>query len=122
MKWSFVIDETIRCDFLQIDTEPFPASGLRSLLKSKAHWEGCRMLYVVEIPVSADRLADELSQMRTWLDHMHYQPVGFRHSSVAKTAVCRIDFTVEGDAKAFARAFGGRLYAGTSPAGLRLAA
>ena len=75
------------------------------------------MLYVVEVPVSADRLAVELSQMRTWLDHMHYQPVGFRHSAVAKTAVCRIDFTAEPDAKAFAQAFGGRLYAGATPAG-----
>ena len=80
------------------------------------------MLYVVEVPVSADRLAVELSQMRTWLDHMRYQPVGFRHSAVAKTAVCRIDFTAEPDAKAFARAFSGRLYAGVTPAGLRLAA
>jgi hypothetical protein len=80
------------------------------------------MLYIVEIPVSADRLAVELSQMRTWLDHMHYEPVGFRHSAVAKTAVCRIDFTAERDAKAFSQAFGGRLYAGMTPAGLRLAA
>lgn len=80
------------------------------------------MLYVVEIPVSADRLAVELSQMRTWLDHMRYTPVGFRHSAVARTAVCRIDFSTEPEAKSFARAFGGRLYAGDSPAGLRLAA
>lgn len=80
------------------------------------------MLYIVEIPVSADRLAVELSQMRTWLDHMRYQPAGFRHSAVARTAVCRIDFTIEPEARAFAQAFGGRLYAGLSPSGLRLAA
>jgi hypothetical protein len=80
------------------------------------------MLYIVEVSVSAERLAIELSQMRTWLDHMHHQPVGFRHSAVAKTAICRIDFTAEHDAKAFAQAFGGRLYAGVSPSGLRLAA
>ena len=79
-------------------------------------------MHLVEIRRPAADLGAVMAQMRTWLDHMHYQPVGFRHSAVAKTAVCRIDFTAEPDAKAFAQAFGGRLYAGATPAGLRLAA
>src|SRR5258708_10712766 len=66
------------------------------------------MLYIVEISMSSEpqRLMDELSQMRTWLDHMRYQPIAFRQ---LPGAVCRVDFTDEAEAAIFARAFSGRL-------------
>ena len=65
------------------------------------------MLYVVEVPISAEpkRLIDEMGQMRNWLDHMDYRPVGFRTAG----AVCRADFMDEEHAKAFATAFSGRV-------------
>ena len=68
------------------------------------------MLYIVEVPMSAEpqHLRGELSQMRTWLDHMRYQPIAFRQPS-NKSSICRVDFTEETPAKEFASAFSGRL-------------
>jgi hypothetical protein len=43
--------------------------------------------------------------MRTWLDHMDYRPIGFRQSR----SVCRVEFTEEPEARAFAAAFSGRV-------------
>ncbi len=65
------------------------------------------MLYTVEISVSADRLGDEMDQMRTWLDHVGYQAVGFRTPRGFRA--CRIDFRNEAEARAFAQAFAGRV-------------
>jgi hypothetical protein len=67
------------------------------------------MLYVVEIPVSAEsgRLIAEMGQMRTWLDHMHYQPIAFRQ--LRGRLACRVDFANEAEAKDFAKAFSGQL-------------
>jgi hypothetical protein len=65
------------------------------------------MLYIVEVAVEAGSLAQELSQMRTWLDHMKFQAVGFRQIPGAN--VWRIDFEGEQEARAFAQAFAGRL-------------
>lgn len=65
------------------------------------------MLYIVEIAVSAGSLAHELSQMRTWLDHMKFQAVGFR--KVPGVDVCRVDFEGEAEARAFAQAFAGQM-------------
>ena len=64
------------------------------------------MLYIVEVAIDAD-LASELSQMRTWLDHMKFQTIGFRQIPGAK--ICRVDFESEEEARAFARAFSGQL-------------
>ena len=66
------------------------------------------MLYIVEIPISGEpqRLMGDLNQMRTWLDHMRYQPIAFRQ---LPTGVCRVDFTDEAQAKVFADAFAGQL-------------
>ncbi len=65
------------------------------------------MLYTVEIPVSADRLGDEMVQMRTWLDHLGYQAVAFR--SARGFRACRIDFRNDAEAGAFAQVFAGRV-------------
>ena len=47
--------------------------------------------------------------MRTWLDHQHVEPDAFRHSSGGAGIAFRVDFKLESEAAAFARAFGGRL-------------
>lgn len=65
------------------------------------------MLYIVEIEVDVDRLSDEMSRMRVWLDRMRYQPIAFRHGSSSST--CSIDFVDAAQAKAFADAFAGRV-------------
>jgi hypothetical protein len=64
------------------------------------------MLYIVEVAVGGN-LALELSQMRTWLDHMKFQAIGFRQ--IQGTNICRVDFPREQEARAFAQAFAGQL-------------
>jgi hypothetical protein len=65
------------------------------------------MLYIVEVAIDAGKLAHELNQMRTWLDHMRFQAIGFRQTTVAN--ICRVDFRGEEEARAFAQAFGGQI-------------
>ena len=65
------------------------------------------MLYIVEVAVDAGNLAQELSQMRTWLDHMKFQAIGFRQ--IPSANIWRIDFEGEQEARAFAQAFAGQL-------------
>lgn len=68
------------------------------------------MLYIVEIDFNGRNLAHELSQMRTWLDHMKFQTIGFRR--VPGADICRIDFEAEREARAFAEAFAGQVLDG----------
>jgi hypothetical protein len=70
------------------------------------------MFYIVEVAVNAGNLALELSQMRTWLDHMKFQAVGFRQVPGANT--CRVDFEGEQQARAFAQAFAGQVLSRTA--------
>lgn len=65
------------------------------------------MIYIVEVAIEPGNLARELSQMRTWLDHMKYQAIGFRQ--IPNTNICRVDFEGEQQASAFARAFAGQV-------------
>jgi len=65
------------------------------------------MLYIVEVTLDAGHLAHELSQMRTWLDHMKFQAIGFRQIPGAN--ICRVDFQDEPEARAFAQAFAGQV-------------
>ena len=65
------------------------------------------MLYIVEVAINAGNLAQELSQMRTWLDHMKSQAIGFR--KIPGANICRVDFEHEQEAIAFAQAFAGQL-------------
>jgi hypothetical protein len=65
------------------------------------------MLYIVEVAVDAGNLAHELSQMRTWLDHMKFHAIGFRQ--IPSANIWRIDFEGEQQARAFAQAFGGQV-------------
>lgn len=65
------------------------------------------MLYIVEIAIGPENLAHELSQMRTWLDHMKFQAIGFRQITGAN--ICRVDFETEQEAREFAQAFAGQV-------------
>jgi hypothetical protein len=65
------------------------------------------MLYIVEVVMEDRSLAHELSQMRTWLDHMRFQAIGFRQ--VPGANICRVDFQAEQEARAFAQAFAGQV-------------
>jgi hypothetical protein len=65
------------------------------------------MLYIVEVAIDAGNLSHALSEMRTWLDHMKSQAVGFRQNPSAN--ICRVDFEREQEARAFAQAFAGQV-------------
>ena len=70
------------------------------------------MLYIAEVAIDAGNLAHELSQMRTWLDHMKFQAIGFRQIPGAN--ICRVDFESEQAASAFAQAFAGQVLGRTA--------
>jgi hypothetical protein len=65
------------------------------------------MHYIVEVAIDAGNLARELCQMRTWLDHMKFQAIGFRQIRGANSY--RVDFEGEQEARAFAQAFAGQV-------------
>jgi hypothetical protein len=65
------------------------------------------MHYIVEVAIDAGNLARELSHMRTWLDHMKFQAIGFRQIPGAN--IYRVGFEGEQEAKAFAQAFTGQV-------------
>jgi len=65
------------------------------------------MLYMVEVAIDVGNLALEFGQMRTWLDHMKSEAIGFRQ--IPGTNICRINFEDEQEARAFAQAFAGQL-------------
>jgi hypothetical protein len=65
------------------------------------------MRYIAEVTIDAEKLARELSQMRMWLDHMKLEPIGFR--KIPGANMYRVDFEREEEARAFARAFAGRV-------------
>jgi hypothetical protein len=65
------------------------------------------MLYIVNIAIDAQNLSHELSQMRTWLDHMKFQAISFR--KIPGANICRVGFESEAEARAFARAFTGEV-------------
>jgi hypothetical protein len=70
------------------------------------------MLYV-EVAIDAGNLPRELSQMRTWLDHMKFQAIGFRQIPGAN--IYRVDFEGEQEARAFAQAFAGQVLNRNAP-------
>ena len=61
------------------------------------------MHYIVEVAIDAGNLARELSQMRTWLDHMKFEAISFKQIPGAN--IYRVDFEGEQEARAFAQAF-----------------
>jgi hypothetical protein len=66
-------------------------------------------LHTTEIRTPEANFAEEMTRMRTWLDSRRFEPAVFRYDHVAGAVVIRVDFTVEQEAAAFAREFGGQL-------------
>lgn len=66
-------------------------------------------MFTVEVRLIGGDLRTSMTHMRTWLDHQRVEPDAFRHSSGGAGITFRVDFKIENDAVAFARAFGGRL-------------
>ena len=69
------------------------------------------MRYVVEVPVAADDLYEQMNRMRGWLDHQRFEPSVFRLSQTDDRQVVRAFFKVEAEAAAFAAEFGGSVLA-----------
>jgi hypothetical protein len=67
------------------------------------------MVFSVEVRLIGGDLMTSMTHMRTWLDHQRVEPDAFRHSLGGAGITFRVDFRLEADAAAFARAFGGRL-------------
>ena len=65
--------------------------------------------HTTEIRIPEGDFADEMTRMRTWLDSRRFEPAVFRYDHVDGAVVIRVDFTVEEEAAAFAREFGGKL-------------
>jgi hypothetical protein len=65
------------------------------------------MLHVVEIQVAAENFRELMSRLREWLEDERFQPRTFRYALSEPDSVLRVDFEVEDEAQAFARAFGG---------------
>ena len=64
-------------------------------------------MHIVEVAIEAGKLAHEFRQMRTWLDHLKFQALGFRQ--IPGSNVCRVYFESEQEARAFAQAFAGQV-------------
>jgi hypothetical protein len=69
------------------------------------------MLYVVELPLIEANFIEQMNRMRTWLDHRHVETSMFRFVTGTAVGECRVHFTSEADALAFAEEFGGELTA-----------
>lgn len=65
--------------------------------------------HTTEIRAPAASFAAEMTRMRTWLDSRRFEPAVFRYEHAREAVVIRVDFTVEEEAAAFAREFGGKL-------------
>lgn len=69
-------------------------------------------MFPVEILlIDEEKLADTMERMRTWLDHRRFEPAVFRCSFTSTGIRVRVEFPVQGEAAAFARAFDGSLAA-----------
>jgi hypothetical protein len=77
-------------------------------------------VHIVDVRSSGDDLAAPLNQMRTWLDGRRIEPVVFRLSLIPGGTIFRMEFRAAGEARAFARAFGGTII--SEPGGHPLAA
>ena len=68
---------------------------------------GGEAMHIVELRYSEDAVAKIIRTMRRWLDGGKAQPATVRYSLHGTTTVLHVDFELEAEALAFARAFGG---------------
>lgn len=69
-------------------------------------------MFPVEIPLregDEDALTAKMTAMREWLDRRRVEPSTFRYTFTPPGILFRVDFSVEAEAVAFAREFGGRM-------------
>jgi hypothetical protein len=69
------------------------------------------MLYIVDLTIADANFIERMSEMRTWLDHRRVEPSRFRFVIGEAAGACRVHFTSEADAAAFAQEFGGEVSA-----------
>jgi hypothetical protein len=72
-------------------------------------------MHVVEVRRIGDDIAGPMGEMRNWLDVQQIAPRLFTLSAAARGVVFRLEFEVEGEATAFANAFGGIVLGDTRP-------
>jgi hypothetical protein len=63
-------------------------------------------MHIVELQYSDDDASKVVATMRKWLDSGKSQPT-IRSSLLGTATLLRVDFELEGEAQAFAQAFGG---------------
>ena len=63
-------------------------------------------MHIVELQYSDDAASKLVATMRKWLDSGKSQPT-IRSSLLGTATLLRVDFELEGEARAFAQAFGG---------------
>ena len=63
-------------------------------------------MHIVELQYSDDAASKIVATMRKWLDSGKSQPT-IRSSLLGTATLLRADFELEGEARAFAQAFGG---------------
>ena len=63
-------------------------------------------MHIVELQYSDDAASKVIATMRKWLDSGKSQPT-IRSSLLGTATLLRVDFELEGEARAFAQAFGG---------------
>ncbi len=72
-------------------------------------------MFLVEVTIQhEDELTEKMEAMRTWLDHRRFEPATFRYTFASPSVGCRIEFSIEAEALAFAAAFGGHLSGATA--------
>ena len=67
------------------------------------------MLYVVEIRRGREELSTLMARTREWLDGQRFEPDAFRCTTDDEGITCRLEFKIESEAIAFAKAFGGEV-------------
>ena len=65
------------------------------------------MLYVVEIRRAREELSTLMARVREWLDKQRLEPDAFRCTTDETSLICRMEFELESEAAACAKAFGG---------------
>ena len=63
-------------------------------------------MHIVELQYTDSAAAKIIAMMRKWSDSGKAQPA-IRYSMLGSATVLRVDFELEGEARAFAQAFGG---------------
>jgi hypothetical protein len=71
--------------------------------------QSTQMLFTVEIRRERGRLSETMSSIREWLDEHRFEPDAFRCTTDEQSITCRLEFKIEREASACAKAFGGRV-------------